>query len=110
MDINRIVVDDLQTTIWTDAWPYDKGCHLFHLDNITDDLDVVAFTLGLRRAWRHDAPGFPHYDLTPAKRAVAVDLGVRELHRRDPEFRAYLNRRRDAISAAVAAAKGTPKS
>lgn len=97
MDLQRIVVDDLQTTIWTDKWPYDKGCHLFHLDNVVSDLDVVAFTLGLKPGWRHDAPGFPHYDLTPAKRAKAVELGIRELHRRDPEFKAYLIRRRDAV-------------
>ena len=43
---------------------------------------AFAASIGLRREWFQDHPSAPHYDLTPAKRALAVANGARETTRR----------------------------
>ena len=58
-----------------------KTCHLF-----TDDGDLVALhklatSIGLRREWFQDN-NFPHYDLVPSKRVLAVAAGAFEVDRR----------------------------
>jgi hypothetical protein len=56
---------------WAHMWcePGDEEC-----------LHEVAAQIGLRRAWFQNKPGFPHYDLTPSKRAQAVRAGVSEIN------------------------------
>lgn len=97
----RIVVDQLLATPTSSRWPYAIGCHLFHLDGDLQALDAFARFIGLRRHWRHDAPGFVHYDLTADRRQVAIHWGARELPHRDPEYIAFLLARRDRIAAGV---------
>ena len=36
----------------------------------------MARAIGLRREWFQDKPDLPHYDLVPAKRWRAVELGA----------------------------------
>lgn len=51
-----------------------KWCHLFS-DN-TAALHDFAASIGLKREWFQDRPRFPHYDITPAKRALAIKKGA----------------------------------
>jgi hypothetical protein len=52
-----------------------------------EELHCFAARIGIRREWfqnhlRRNGCRFPHYDLHPARRAAAVNLGVIELDRR----------------------------
>mgnify|MGYP003516645513 CR=1 FL=1 len=69
------------------TWPTKIKCfkngssHLFA--DTEDELHAMAKRLGLKREWFQDASVFHHYDLSPAKRILAVKLGVIELERND---------------------------
>lgn len=41
-----------------------------------DELHAFAQKIGLKRAWFQDKPGFPHYDVTDAKRQQAIRAGA----------------------------------
>lgn len=53
-------------------------CHLF-ADDVTE-LHVFAKRLGLRREWFQVSQGmsgkFPHYDISPNKRRLALQMGA----------------------------------
>ena len=91
-----LYVDHLVPTIRSRTWPYDRGCHLFHIGGDLGALDRFAATLGLKRSWRHDAPRFIHYDLTAHKREQAIAAGIPVIDWRSPEGRAFLISRRPA--------------
>ena len=55
---------------------YKDWCHMATDSNLSE-LHQMAARLGLRRAWFQDKPTHPHYDLTPAKRALAIKLGAK---------------------------------
>ena len=57
------------------------SCHLV-TDGARDELHAFAARLGMRRAWFQDARSLPHYDLTPSRRARALQLGATEINRR----------------------------
>lgn len=40
------------------------------------ELHALAAVIGLRRDWFQDHPTFPHYDLVPSKRALAIKHGA----------------------------------
>ena len=44
----------------------------------------MADEIGMKREWFQDKPGFPHYDLVPDRRAMAVMRGAIETDRRGP--------------------------
>ena len=50
-------------------------CHLT-TDEPVEALHEFARRLGLRRGWFQSAAAVPHYDLTPARRAKALELGA----------------------------------
>lgn len=50
------------------------SCHL-SADTI-EELHSFAARLGLKRAWFQDHKLLPHYDLTPARRKRALELGA----------------------------------
>jgi hypothetical protein len=52
-----------------------QWCHMW-TDGDLAELHQVAQRIGLRRAWFQDRPGFPHYDLTPSRRAKALEAGA----------------------------------
>ncbi len=60
--------------------PYKYWCHMATDGDITE-LHHMAARLGLRRSWFQVSRSgrFPHYDLTPRKRALAVRLGAVEI-------------------------------
>lgn len=51
-------------------------CHLWSED--VEALHRLARKIGLKRAWFQDRPGFPHYDLTPGRRLLALQHGAVE--------------------------------
>ena len=57
-----------------------ESCHLL-TDGSLDELHRFAEQLGLRRDWfqREIDPRLGHYDLTPALRALAVQMGAVEM-------------------------------
>lgn len=63
-----IYVDEPQKT--NRGW-----CHMFSADS--DALHIMAYKLGLKRSWYQEQnKNFPHYDLSPAKRRLAIQLGA----------------------------------
>ena len=63
-------------------WPvrhlrYDKWCHMW-ADDI-NELHIMADEIGLKREWLHAGSLFPHYDLVPAKRRLAIKNGAVEM-------------------------------
>lgn len=64
-----------------------RWCHLFCNPGDERELHALAQRIGLKRAW-FQAPkrprDLPHYDLTPPRRAAALDAGAIELNRHGP--------------------------
>lgn len=52
-----------------------QWCHMA-CDGDLNELHDFAARLGLQRRWFQDHRLVPHYDLTPEKRALAVQLGA----------------------------------
>jgi len=52
-------------------------CHM-RADTL-DELHIMADNIGLKREWFQDKPGREHYDLSPSKRKLAVELGAKEV-------------------------------
>ncbi len=93
-----IYVDTLVPVARNARWRWDHACHLFTTDFDLTALDAFALSIGMRREWRHDAIGFPHYDLHRRHRALAVKAGAIEVTRDHPAMRTMLDRRRVALS------------
>lgn len=53
-----------------------QWCHLFSHD--VEALHRMARRIGMRREWFQNHPRFPHYDLTPGRRQVALQAGAVE--------------------------------
>jgi hypothetical protein len=47
-----------------------RWCHLWSED--VEALHELAVKIGLKRAWFQNRPDFPHYDLVPSKRVLAL--------------------------------------
>jgi hypothetical protein len=58
-------------------------CHMWSDSEDPEELQQFAESIGLRRGYLQDTPGFPHYDLVPAKRTLAVSKGAVETTLRD---------------------------
>lgn len=71
-----VYVDQLQR--WPTAIRCFKAgsCHM--TADTEDELHSFARKLGLKRAWFQPHRLLPHYDLTPARRAKAVEFGAHE--------------------------------
>lgn len=57
---------------------YKDWCHMV-TDASLEELHALAAKLGLRRAWFQNKPTHPHYDLTSAKRALALKPGAQAI-------------------------------
>jgi len=53
-----------------------KWCHLWCDAGNEEELHLLAAKVGMKRAWFQDKPGFPHYDLVPKRRELAIKLGA----------------------------------
>lgn len=55
--------------------PFRQGsCHMWA--DTEEELHELARRIGMRRAWFQEHPLVPHYDLTPARRELALQLGA----------------------------------
>lgn len=86
-----ILVDELR------RWPTTLRCFRAGSCHLTTDgplaeLHAFARRVGLRREWFQDHHLAPHYDLTAARRSLAVRLGAVEVSAREQ----CLRRRRGA--------------
>lgn len=70
--------------------PGRQWCHMIS-DTSDEELHEFAAKIGMKRSWSQPKSS-PHYDLTPSRRAKAVQLGAVEVTRND--FVAALRRRR----------------
>jgi hypothetical protein len=59
---------------------YQEWCHL--LADTLEELHGFALQIGLKRAWFQNKK-FPHYDLVPSKREIAVCFGAKEINIRE---------------------------
>jgi hypothetical protein len=62
-------------------WPY-RGqmyCHMISDKGDLSELHAFAAKLGLKRLWFQNKPRWPHYDLAPSTRRLAVQLGAEEV-------------------------------
>lgn len=48
-----------------------------------DELHAMARRLGLNRVWFQNKPRYPHYDLRPSKRVLAIRYGARAVESRE---------------------------
>lgn len=71
-----IYVDGLRNWGWVLRRKRTESCHL--VADTLAELHAFAKRLGLKRAW-FQSLSYPHYDLTPNKRALAVKLDAKEL-------------------------------
>ena len=82
-----VYVDELKTITPSGAQAKSHGnqwCHM--MVGANDDLQELhnaALKIGLKRSYFQPMKRFPHYDLTPSKRALAVKHGAVEIHGRE---------------------------
>lgn len=48
-----------------------------------EELHILAAKIGMKKSWFQDRPGFPHYDLVPTKRRLALNLGAQHQSLKD---------------------------
>jgi hypothetical protein len=58
---------------------FKKWCHMW-TDGTAEELHVFAEDIGLLRRWFQDKANFPHYDITPSKRTLALSKGAKFMH------------------------------
>ena len=78
-----VYVDPLMNCLVSAAWRWPQSCHLF-ADTIAELHEFAVRKLGMKSMWFQEGRNrrFPHYDLTPTRRADAVARGAIELDRR----------------------------
>lgn len=76
-----VCVDELKQT--PRSWPWPKSCHLFDDEGNLERLHAFANVIGLKRTWFQNRFGFPHYDISPRKRMIAVAMGAKDVKLRE---------------------------
>lgn len=92
-----IYVDKLTPWGWRMRGREIDSCHMFTDSLDLEELHTFAERMGLKREWFQTSRIAPHYDLTPSRRAKAVQLGAEEVldrRRASDIWRA----RRDAVA------------
>jgi hypothetical protein len=81
-----------------------ESCHLIVAGKL-DDLHVFAKKIGLQRSWFQGNASWPHYDLTPNKRKLALKLGAVEIEateearaRKEVWRRVYIQRQAEELN------------
>ena len=88
-----VYVDDIQK--YNTNLKHKKWCHLLPGADIKE-LHAMAKKIGLRREW-FQGKRFPHYDLTPSKRTLAIKNGAVEtttlkyMRERMRQLKGYIN-------------------
>lgn len=91
-----ILVDGLVK--WQTKLRHKLWCHMVS-DTSEDKLHEFAAKLGLKRSWAQLRPksSAAHYDLTPAKRELAIKLGASAVTGRELVMRNYDGLRRRGL-------------
>lgn len=55
-----------------------RWCHMWSDAHTVEELHAIARKIGLKREWFQDRHQFPHYDLTPSRRVLALKHGAVE--------------------------------
>lgn len=78
-----VYVDALIGYPRTKGWRYGKSCHLFvDYETSLEVLHDFARRIGMKHEWfQVSNSGLPHYDLTAARRLVAIQNGAIEASR-----------------------------
>lgn len=90
-----VMVDELR------VWPHArhrcfmKGSAHLTTDGSIDELHAFAAKLGLKRSWFQPHWSAPHYDLSPAKHALALELGATFVSARE-QARVRIEKRKQA--------------
>lgn len=77
-------VDAIQT--YDTHLRYKNWSHMMtdNSDAFCIELHKMALAIGLEKRWfQHKNPRFPHYDITPSKRILAIKLGAIEIDTRE---------------------------
>jgi len=58
------------------------GTHWSHMwtDGDLKELHDFAKKIGLKRSWFQNKRSFPHYDIVPSKRELAIQKGAKEIY------------------------------
>lgn len=72
-----IYVDPLRACVPNKNWRWLKSCHMFA--DTDSELHNFACRIGLKRNWFQNRAQFPHYDLNPSRRNIAVIKGAIEV-------------------------------
>jgi len=78
MGENLIYVDELKENSWILRGRKTLNCHML-TDGSLEELHRFANRIGMKREWFQDRKNFPHYDLTPKRRKIAVEHGAMEI-------------------------------
>lgn len=71
-----VYVDPIAEHGGSATFRWTRSCHLYA--DTLEELHAMAHAIGMKREWFQNRAGFPHYDLVPAKRIRAVELGAIE--------------------------------
>lgn len=84
----KVYVDDLR--VYPKALIQPKArmvsntwCHMWCDQGNEEALHEIAKSIGMKSIWFQDKPGFPHYDLVPRRRHVAIRFGAMPRNLRD---------------------------
>lgn len=71
-----VMVDRLAPCVPNGRWKYTESCHMFIAHPDLEHLHSFAASIGLKRQWFQPKSTLPHYDLTKAKRGLAIMKGA----------------------------------
>lgn len=60
---------------------FGKWCHM--ASDSLEELHEFALKIGLKRGWFQNKKNRPHYDLMKSKKKLAIELGAKEVTRRE---------------------------
>jgi hypothetical protein len=72
-----VYVDEVRVYLKKGKGFTEHWCHM--MADTPEELHAMADKIGLARRWFQDKPRFPHYDLRPSKRILAVNFGAEEI-------------------------------
>lgn len=71
-----VYVDPVMEHGGSKTFRWTRSCHMYA--DTLEELHAMARSIGMRRSWFQDKETLPHYDLVPARRKAAVQLGAIE--------------------------------
>jgi Protein of unknown function (DUF4031) len=71
-----VYVDQVRAWGGSKSFRWKESCHMY-ADSLAE-LHGMALLIGMKREWFQERPRLPHYDLTPARRMLALKYGAVE--------------------------------